>query len=114
MKTIGRMVPYLIRMMGKKADTELYPSVPAHVPEHFRGALQFHGDRCVGCKLCVRVCPAAALEIEKAEDRFKAVVHMDKCIFCGQCVYSCHKNALENTRAFELASADKASLRVEM
>lgn len=115
MKTLGRMVPYLLSMLGKKADTELYPAVPAQVPDRFRGALKFHGELCVGCRLCVRVCPADALEIEKiGEKQFKAVLQMDKCIFCGQCVDSCNKKALENTQAFELASGDKASLKVDI
>ena len=115
MKTLGAMVPYLLRMLTQKANTETYPTVPAEVPDHFRGALKFHPELCVGCKLCVRVCPSDALEIEKeGENPPKAIVHMDKCIFCGQCVDSCHKNALENTTRFELASSDKASLRVEI
>ncbi len=115
MKFLGTMVPYLLRMLPQKASTELYPAVPAQVPEHFRGALKFTPERCVGCKLCMRVCPADAIEIIKVADKeFKAVVQMDKCIFCGQCVESCNKDALENTAQFELASADKASLKREI
>ena len=115
MNLMGKMVPYLLQMLGKKTETVLYPAVKTERPEAFRGALRFYADRCVGCKLCQRVCPSSAITIEKvAEKQFKAVLHLEKCIFCGQCTESCKKNALENTDRFELASADKASLKVEL
>lgn len=117
MRILGRMVPYILTMMGKKTDTIRYPAEPAKVADRFRGALKFTPDKCVGCKLCMRVCPADAIEIIKVEGeekRFKAVVHMDKCIFCGQCVDTCNKDALENTKAFELAQTDRSQMKVEI
>lgn len=115
MKSAGRMVPYLIGMLVKKPNTVMYPTVHAKVAKHFRGALQFDKDKCIGCKKCQRVCPSSAIEIEKVADKqFKAVVYMDRCIFCGQCVDSCPKNALINTEHFELASLDRESLKVEI
>ncbi len=111
----GKMVPFLLRMLTHKSDTVLYPAVEAQVPDKFRGMLKFHGDRCVGCKLCVRMCPSNAITIEKVADKqFKAIVHLDKCLYCGQCVDSCNKGALENTQDFELASSDKNSLTREI
>ena len=111
----GQMVPYLMRMLLKKTQTLDYPAVGAKTSASFRGALKFHGERCVGCRLCQRVCPTDAIRIEQTgEKQYKAIVRLDKCIFCGQCVDSCNKDALENTASFELDCADRASLEVEI
>lgn len=117
MKSAGKMVPYLLSMLVKKPSTIKYPFVKAEVAKDFRGALKFDKEKCIGCKICTRVCPSNAIEIEKVADKekeFKAIVLMDKCIFCGQCVDSCPKKALENTKEFELASLDRKSLKKEI
>ena len=114
MKMMGKMIPNLLRTMVRKPVTDLYPATKAHVEKHFRGALKFDQQKCIGCNLCTRVCPSDAIEIVRVsptEKVFQAYVHMDRCIFCGQCVDSCPKKALENTENFELASTDKRSLR---
>jgi len=117
-KKWGTMIPLMLGMFVKKADTSLYPAIQANVADKFRGMLAFDAGLCVGCKLCQKVCPTDAIIIEKTEEagekRFIAVVQLDKCIFCGQCVDTCNKDALRNTADFELACGDKNSLTVKL
>jgi formate hydrogenlyase subunit 6/NADH:ubiquinone oxidoreductase subunit I len=115
MKMMGKMIPMLMQMLVKKPETTRYPAEKPHVEEHFRGALKFDQSKCIGCKICTKVCPSTAIEIvrvSETEKVFQAIVRMDRCIFCGQCVDSCPKKALENTEKFELASTDKNALKV--
>jgi formate hydrogenlyase subunit 6/NADH:ubiquinone oxidoreductase subunit I len=111
----GRIIPYILKMLTKKPATVKYPAAEADIPENFRGKLEFDKEKCIGCKLCMRDCPANAIEIEKVgEKQFKAIVRLDRCIYCGQCVDSCPKDALKCTRNFELAGLKHEDLKVDI
>jgi formate hydrogenlyase subunit 6/NADH:ubiquinone oxidoreductase subunit I len=106
------MMRLLLDSVMKKPATVRYPFVPVSMPDKFRGKILFHAEKCIGCKLCMRDCPSAAIEIRKVgEKQFEADIDCGKCIYCAQCVETCPKKALEATGDFELAQIDRAKLR---
>ena len=62
------------------------------------------------CRVCVRDCPAAAIEIVEVEGKKRPQIRLDKCIFCHQCVESCPRGAITSSDLYELATTDKCSL----
>jgi formate hydrogenlyase subunit 6/NADH:ubiquinone oxidoreductase subunit I len=113
MKRPGMMLTEAFGQFWKRPATISYPAQKVEMPDKFRGRIIFHARRCVGCKLCVRDCPSEAIAINKiGEKSFEAIIDMNRCVFCAQCVDSCNKDALECSKDYELASLDKASLKV--
>lgn len=91
MKKIG-MLTDLVRSIFHEPVTECYPIEKRPPVEAFRGMLHWNPELCTGCGLCVKDCPADAIElitIDKDAKRFAFRVHVDRCTFCGQCAYSC-------------------------
>ncbi|MCL2473038.1 MAG: 4Fe-4S binding protein [Treponema sp.] len=115
MKRTGKILPQALKSLFRKPATVSYPVGREDVFPNVRGKLVFEEAKCVGCKMCVRDCPAKAIEIEKVADKqYKAILHIDHCIFCGQCVDSCHSNALKCTTEFELANLNRAEMKVDI
>jgi formate hydrogenlyase subunit 6/NADH:ubiquinone oxidoreductase subunit I len=96
MKTVT-MLGDVLRSLVHKPVTRLYPFERHEPPERLRGQLDWDPTNCTGCGLCVKDCPAEAIEIitvNKAEKRFVMRYHLDRCLFCGQCVKSCRRKCL--------------------
>jgi formate hydrogenlyase subunit 6/NADH:ubiquinone oxidoreductase subunit I len=110
----GKMFREIFKSLFKKPVTIKYPAEEANIPDRFRGRLKFEPEKCIGCKICVKDCPADAIIIEKIGEKFEATVDLDKCIYCAQCVDSCPKKALHATTNFELAQLDRRRLKVKI
>lgn len=65
--------------------------------------MSFHisKEKCVGCTLCVKVCPFGALSMHDK----KAIVKIDLCTLCGACLDACKFHAITLKRE-KVAAAD--------
>ena len=53
--------------------------------------LRLLSDECIGCGMCVTVCPHRVLTVSDG----KAQVTRDSCIECGACALNCPVNAID-------------------
>lgn len=115
---IGAMLGDISRSLFKRPVTERYPFERRPTPERLRGRLQFDAARCTGCKICVRDCPAYAIElhvVDKATKRFVMRFETDRCTYCAQCVVSCNFNALSMSHEqWELAALSREPFSVPL
>ncbi len=109
------MLNDVFRSTFRRPFTELYPYRQKPAPPGLRGKLLWDESKCDGCKLCVRDCPAGAIEVEvidRAAKRYAYHYRVDRCIYCAQCVVSCKQGALSmSSTLYHLASTDKATFR---
>ena len=80
---------------------------PVETPAGFRGKIVYDKDKCIGCKLCMRVCPCGAIEFKEKEKKIK--IYLARCCFCSQCNDICPVNCLSMSDEFLLSDADKHS-----
>lgn len=83
----------------------IHPPVPA--PKDLRGKLAYDREKCIGCQLCIRVCPASVIQFLPETKKIR--MYVARCTFCAQCVDACPVNALATTPEFLLADTDTFS-----
>lgn len=114
--SIGSMLGDIVNSFFKKPVTEKYPFEKREAPKDFRGKVIWHPETCTGCTLCVKDCPANALElftIDKANKKFVMLYRVDRCTYCAQCVASCRFNSIElSDNIWELASTNRDPFEV--
>jgi len=115
MRLPGYFIAEALRNLFKKRATILYPyreTEKVHLPEGFRGRIEFNREKCVGCQLCSRVCPAKAIEVIQDEKGKRPVFLIYRCIYCGQCVEVCPTKAITLSKEFENIALRKEDLVV--
>jgi len=98
---IFRGLRLTLKYFFKRKTTIQYPEEETPSSPRFRGMLALRRypngeERCIACKLCEAVCPAAAITIEagpRQKDGSRRTTRYDvdafKCINCGFCEEAC-------------------------
>jgi formate hydrogenlyase subunit 6/NADH:ubiquinone oxidoreductase subunit I len=113
---IGSMIGDVLRSFFSKPVTRPYPFDRIEAPEAFRGKLIWDLSKCTGCQLCIKDCPADAIEliiVDRPNKRFIMKYHADRCTYCAQCVVNCRFKCLKlSSTEWELGSLVKAPFTV--
>ncbi len=113
---IATMLGDVWQSIWQRPITQKYPFERLEAPVRLRGKLHWNPEKCTGCALCNKDCPANAIEIitvDKKEKRFVMKYHMDRCTYCAQCVESCRFSCIEmSDEEWELAATDKTPFTV--
>ena len=113
---IATMLSDVVESLWKKPATQKYPFERVEAPQRLRGKLEWDPEKCTGCNLCSKDCPAEAIEIitiDKKAKRFVMQYHVDRCTYCAQCVESCRFSCIEmSDEQWELAATNKVPFEV--
>jgi formate hydrogenlyase subunit 6/NADH:ubiquinone oxidoreductase subunit I len=90
---------------SKNGKTIIIP--PVTTPERFRGKIVYDREKCIGCELCLKVCPSEAIVFKTEEKKIK--IFLARCTFCSQCNDVCPVSCLRMSNEFLLADTDKYS-----
>jgi len=61
------------------------------------GEIQFAAQKCSGCGMCVKVCPADAIVLKGDQAGVDGTID---CMACGDCVAICKEDAITLTRNY--------------
>jgi NAD-dependent dihydropyrimidine dehydrogenase PreA subunit len=64
--------------------------------------LKLDADRCVGCGMCLSVCPQ---QVWRLQDRKAVIVDLDGCMECGACALNCAEGAITVRKGVGCANA---------
>lgn len=103
----------VFKHLFKRAVTLEYPEKKRDVGKYFRGKPETNG--CIGCGICLKVCPSGAIKYEKnAEGKVISYkFDLKKCIFCGNCSYYCPRGVIKMSKGFELGNVNKDELVIK-
>jgi formate hydrogenlyase subunit 6/NADH:ubiquinone oxidoreductase subunit I len=100
----------LLTNVAKKPATLPYPDEKTTPVEGMRAMVTWRIERCIGCNLCVQICPPTAIHLLGKGTAAEITYHLDRCIFCGECVDVCPTHAIETTTEYELAFFDRDAM----
>ena len=61
------------------------------------GEIQFDDEKCSGCGMCVKACPADVIALKSGQAGVDGTID---CMACGDCVAICKEDAIRLTRNY--------------
>jgi len=107
-------------LFNNEMHTVKYPQEKLPIAPRYRAIhkllvlLESGNNRCIGCGLCEKICPANCIKIDTKldKDSRKEVVdysiNLGRCIFCGYCAEVCPELAIVHGNRYENASEQRA------
>ena len=96
----------VMRHLGKKPATLMYPVIPREWYENTRGRIEIEIDNCIFCGICSKKCPTGAIAVNRDEKSW--TIERMNCIQCSCCVDYCPKNCLINEAGYTTPDSVKA------
>ena len=107
-RSFFHLLPNIGKALFSKPETIPYPEGTHQYSVNYRGSVHIIAENCIGCGLCVRDCPSAALALEKESKLIFQLIHYrDRCTSCGQCELSCKFNSIYLDNTYIEASAER-------
>ena len=98
------------KSMIKKPSTLVYPFEKYEPLPGSRGKIVINTPECIGCGLCIRVCPAFAIEMVGKGPTCDMKWYSGRCVFCAECVDICPRSAITQETTYDLADSSQEGL----
>lgn len=61
----------------------------SHKTKHYSDKLKISSEKCVGCGVCIKLCPMGNLSVDN-----QMAVHHNRCTMCYRCICHCPHQAI--------------------
>jgi len=111
MKMPTPILKIIFTNLVKKPYTNLFPKTPPiPIGDRFRGLPVYDENKCIGCRMCVTVCPTRT--IIYIPEKKKVKMWVGRCLVCGLCADVCPTKAITMSKDFLLATSNKYNKRL--
>ena len=101
----AQLPPTVTGLLEKVGRGEATLNPPVLVPPKLRGIMTYNRETFIGCKLCLKVCPAHSIDFIEGTKKIR--IFVSQCIQCGQCTEICPKQCLALSGEFLNANHDR-------